>query len=1104
MGGRSSYLWIMLGFTLSLVGSADHVLAVEPIRLSWNTPTKTNFSMWARELYQWQDGNETAHLLRGNVVIEHDGNKIEADEAIVWWDTQAKNRRTPVKVTVYAEGSSWGKGSTINKESAFASGKPTDTKAESDNNKETKAVLVDLTTPAIGRYGYELRMQSHATTPLFKRAEVARGRPQQAKYIEPVSVIPKIETTQFTKKDELPAPPPMKLPPPPANVVAPPNNIAPLPLLGEGPAPKAILPPPPAIDPPLIKGTTVIPVPLSESRTIWIAPRSTQPYEVRMTLIGKERVTIVTGGVKLLAKFTTGEIRSLQVEADQIVIWKKDGDSKNAVDSMTSSDGSDSNGIEFYLSGNVILRYGGVDNEAKQPGSPMQDYKTMRADRVYYDVDRHKAIASNADLEYVREGYVNKGHVKGQEIYQLGASEFQVMMAEIHASRLPSDPGLKLTTPVASIYKMPREQRRTIFGTPFRDRLTGELVEEDPQILETGEVVTRANGLPISWWPGLKTDVNDPTGPFNGVMFRQDRQFGFQTYLTWDALELIGLTKLPNEKWNLLTDYLSRRGPALGTDYSLASRTFMGMDAPFQTIVKGYLLYDEGTDIIGGPRSQAFTPPEFRGRFLFRHQQEFDDLTVQAQLAYLSDRNFHEQMYNFDYTQGPNQETFLWLKHQSGNAAVTLLTEPNIRPWISETQWLPKVEGHLIGQSFFDMFTYHTWGSVAYARSNIYRSPPTEYPLGIPVNSPPFEPSVNTGRLDWMHQLALPLNAGPAKIVPYGVADLAYYTSDTINRADQGRLYGGLGVRGSIPFSRLYRDVESELFNVQGLYHKNLFGMNYYYAASTTSHTLLPQLDRLNDDSTENAWRNITPWHPFFPQTAGADGLALRDSPIYNPRLYAIRRLVDSRPDTLDSVHVLQTDWRQRFQTKRGYPGQEHIVDWLTVDLSASIFPTPDRDNFGNTVGFLESNVVWNVGDKNAVFFNSWFDPFNFGANYYSIGTSYYRDDRTTFNLTYRSIDPVHSRLLVGTATYVFNPKYAITAATAYDFSSNASLTNSLFFTRIGTDMQVTIGFTYNSLLNNFGINLNIMPNLTASQTATGFGQSSFGGLGGNQFTDRR
>src|SRR5262249_54482485 len=150
--------------------------------------------------------------------------------------------------------------------------------------------------------------------------------------------------------------------------------------------------------------------------------------------------------------------------------------------------------------------------------------------------------------------------------------------------------------------------------------------------------------------------------------------------------------------------------------------------------------------------------------------------------------------------------------------------------------------------------------------------------------------------------------------------------------------------RGTVPFSRLYPDVESELFNLNGIYHKITLGANYYVAHSDTPFTRLPQLDRLNDDATDQALRDLHPWLPIF--YPGGLGTILATSPLYNPQTYAIRRLIDNRIDTLDTMDVLQMDLRQRWQTKRGYPGQQHIIDWMTLDLRASYFPHPERDNF--------------------------------------------------------------------------------------------------------------------------------------------------------------
>jgi hypothetical protein len=201
---------------------------------------------------------------------------------------------------------------------------------------------------------------------------------------------------------------------------------------------------------------------------------------------------------------------------------------------------------------------------------------------------------------------------------------------------------------------------------------------------------------------------------------------------------------------------------------------------------------------------------------------------------------------------------------------------------------------------------------------------------------------------------------------------------------------------------------------------------------------------------------------------------------------------VDNRIDTLDDIEVLQLDLRQRLQTKRGYPGQQHIVDWMTLDLSASIFPHSNRDNFGDTLGFLEYDWLWNIGDRTALASTGWIDAVNQDAHEFTFGAFLNRPDRTNFYLGYRQIDPVQSKAVTAAVTYVFSPKYATTISSTYDFGTNQSLSNSLVLTRMGSDLQVSLGFTYNALQNNFGVVFEILPNLAAN-TAKRLGIPAFG-----------
>src|SRR5262249_46854579 len=120
----------------------------------------------------------------------------------------------------------------------------------------------------------------------------------------------------------------------------------------------------------------------------------------------------------------------------------------------------------------------------------------------------------------------------------------------------------------------------------------------------------------------------------------------------------------------------------------------------------------------------------------------------------------------------------------------------------------------------------------------------------------PTDVNVDTGRFDVWSELAMPLTAGPFRISPYLVGDIAYYTAN-VNDDGQSRFYGGAGVRSSMPLLRQFPDMTSEFFNVDGIYHKIVFSTNYLYARTSTSFSNLPQLDRLNDDTTDQAMRDL-------------------------------------------------------------------------------------------------------------------------------------------------------------------------------------------------------------------------------------------------------
>ena len=73
-----------------------------------------------------------------------------------------------------------------------------------------------------------------------------------------------------------------------------------------------------------------------------------------------------------------------------------------------------------------------------------------------------------------------------------------------------------------------------------------------------------------------------------------------------------------------------------------------------------------------------------------------------------------------------------------------------------------------------------------------------------------------------------------------------------------------------------------------------------------------------------------------------------------------------------------------------------------------------------------------------------------------------------------------------GAVTYILSPKYAVTASSTYDFGNSQALSNAVTMTRMGKDLQVTIGFTYNALTSNFGLLFEIVPNLLPANRRSG------------------
>lgn len=1015
----------------------------------------------------WEEKDDRVFLLQGNIRIDQGTTRITTKRGAVWVDMKRKATLGAYYVHVYGE-----------------DGVELTTSGEKKQGPRGMFALTTTGDISVKPSATKLIEQNLTTDPVYTRAFEERRRVlNAAQQLAAASAPPaEIQQTQATA------------PPPPPDFNGGPGQAVPG-VPGPTTTPTVPSPPPaPPGPPPFFGPATTPPAPLpgppGTPRRFSIRPRTTEEIRVRnYTTSSGETVYVVPSPVIVEITDPKNKNGSLDLEADRMVFWTR-GDGKQFFDSMKSRDGETTQHIEIYLAGNVELR-----------SRTKKEEQILRADELYYDVTRNVAIGTKADLELRQPKLPYPVHMKAPEILQINSKTFQANQAELYSSTLPSDPGLKvyLRTMTIEEHDVPRT---TIFGRAVIDPATGEQKIDRRRRFDGRNSLVYFENVPVFWFPFLKGDVEDPLGPLDSIGFGGSNIFGATFQSTWDIYQLLGIQRPQGTRWQLYLDYYSSRGPAAGTQFTSTGNDLFGMPNRYSSTTKAWGIYDTGvdgtsTDILGGDRGKFYFPPppgtvipythpDWRGRVISRTnvQDLPNGFSVQAALGLVSDQNFIEQYYLNDWLTDYNQETFLYVKQQQDIWAWSILAEPRLRPWITEAAALPRADGWLLGQKIFDdWLTLNVHGSAGYFMLRTPNVPSFAY-LPTDVN-------VDSGRFDVWSELSLPFTAGPFRMVPYLVGDAAYYTAD-VNGDGQGRLFGGAGLRATLPFSRLYGDVQSDFFNVDSLYHKVEFNTNYLYARSSVSYNGLPQIDRLNDDTSDQAMRDLQTRQIFINPSNAA--FLTNVNGLVNPQAYAIRRLIDNRIDTFDNINVFQFSFDQRLQTRRGIAASEHVVDWMTLNLGASLFPQPNRDNYGNHWGILEYDWNWNIGDRTALYSNGWAEPVSGGPRFFNVGTILNRPDGTSFVLGYRQIDPLMSKAVVASVAYRFSQKYSVAASTVWDFGIEQQ-TYGLGITRVGTDVQMTLGLSYNSILQNFGVQFEIIPNLIKSQIRTNAGIGNMNGL---------
>ena len=313
---------------------------------------------------------------------------------------------------------------------------------------------------------------------------------------------------------------------------------------------------------------------------------------------------------------------------------------------------------------------------------------------------------------------------------------------------------------------------------------------------------------------------------------------------------MLGITQKPaGTDLTFSFDYFSLRGPAAGSTFSWQRESVLGLPGPSVGFLDAFGIYDHGLDQLGGPLFNLKPDEDFRGRVLARNRTQLpDNWRLTTEIGKISDRNFLEEYFAYEWQAAKNQSTGVELKRLVDNMSYSISADVRLNTFFTETNNLPRLDHYWLGQPLLgDRLTWFEHSQASYSQLRIE---------SVPVNTiqTPYEEPLAWERksqgqvLSTRNEIDAPLDAGPFKFVPYAFGELSNIGQD-LTQQELSRGTATLGLRGSIPFWTANPAIESEFFNVHGVAHKIVFDVDAFATQTSAPLSDMPLYQQLDDNS---------------------------------------------------------------------------------------------------------------------------------------------------------------------------------------------------------------------------------------------------------------
>ena len=988
----------------------------------------------AQQANRWTDGSYEVWVVAGNCVLRQGPLAAQCDQAVFWIERESSTPTTPRKVITYLEGH----------------------------------VTIDYRPPVGPGPG-------GATNPPGAPADAA-GQNQFPSRLTDEHWLGRLFTLA-PPKFNVPNPSGELTPRPPVylNAMAARN---PTPLVQQA---QFVEPVPPGRPVPA-PGVPGLP---PSTRRIRAFPRSDVPVQIQWfpSPGGTEYTAVVTSGVNLVVDGLP-QFGSIDVSTDRLVLWTTGSQQPDLAGGHVQSDDQP---LEIYMEGNVVFRQG---------------ERIVQAQAMYYDVRQEIGVVLNAELLTplpTATKYPGLVRLRANVLRQVGEDQYVAQNASFTTSRM-GDPDFEVRSGVATYHDKQTPVVDAATGQPLIDPRTGlPKVDHDERLNGTSNVFYFED-VPVFYWPYFSADLE------NGSLIKEfeiseDSVFGNRVYAEFDTYQLLGIENEPKgTTWDSTLEYMSKRGFFAGTEYHYNVDGFFGVPGKTQGMINAWFTpNDHGVDNLGLDRRALGPEQDTRGRLLLQHREQLpDDWQVTVEVGYITDRNFLEEYLQREWDTQKDESTDLEIRKNYENMSFSITAAVRINDFFTETDRLPQLDHYWLGQPLFnDNVTWYEHTNLGYLSQGHATAPTPPDDEGkftlLPWESPT---GLNSSRLATRNELDLPEQIGPVKVVPYVLGEVAHWDED-LDHDSLNRAYGVAGLRASLPMWEVNPEIQNGLFNVNGIAHKIDFVGDFAFTQSTADLNELPLYDQLNDDSVQHFERRFE-----FNTFGLADGTIANLPLQFDPRYYALRRGMDEwvtgPTEIAGDQTVLRLDVDQRWQTKRSAPGNEHIIDWITLDMLTEIYPDA-RQNFGSVVGLTQYDFQWFVGDRVTVVSNASLDWFNGGEKFYSGGFFLNRPTWGNYYAGFSSMEgPFKQQAVTSAWTYRMTPKWAMTVATAYNIGTPSSvgevipssnISESVTVTRIGESFLMTLGVNVNASTGTVGAVFLLEPRvLGKSRLATAHG----------------